>query len=76
MLDDDHRIADVAQSRQRLEQTMIVPLVESDRRLVEDVQHADETRTDLRRQADSLSLSARERRRWTVEREIPHADVL
>ena len=76
VLDDDHRIADVAQPCQRLEQALIVSLVQSDRRLIEDVQHANEARSDLRRQADALRLATGERRRRTIERQIADANVL
>ena len=75
VLDDDHRIADIAQPCQRLEQPLVVALVQSNRRLIEDVQHADETRTNLRRQANTLRLATRERRRRTIERQVPHTNV-
>ncbi len=61
VLDDDHRVAEVAQPLQRRDQPLVVALVQPDRRLVEDVEHADEARTDLRRQADPLRLAARQR---------------
>ena len=38
----------------------VVPLVETDGRLVQDVQHAHQRRADLGRQADALGLAARE----------------
>jgi hypothetical protein len=54
VLDYEHRIAEVAQPAERREQSSIVPLVQSDRRLVEDVEHAGELRANLRRQPDAL----------------------
>ncbi|MEI2718847.1 MAG: hypothetical protein V9E87_01700 [Gemmatimonadales bacterium] len=45
------------------------------RRLVEDVEHADEARADLRGEADALRLAARERAGRAVEREVVQADV-
>jgi len=46
--------------------------VEPDRRrLVEDVEHADEPGADLRREPDALALTARERRGLAVERDVP-----
>ena len=75
VLDDEHRVAEVAQREQRREQARVVALVQPDRRLVEDVEHADEPRADLRREADALSLAARERRGAAVERQVVEADV-
>ena len=42
VLDDDHRVAEVAQALERLDQLRVVALVQADRRLVEDVEHAHE----------------------------------
>ena len=71
-----HRVADVAQPLERVDQPRVVALVEADRRLVEDVEHADELRADLRREPQPLRLAARERRRRAVEREVADADVV
>jgi nucleotide-binding universal stress UspA family protein len=75
VLDDDHRVADVAQLLQRLQQALVVALVQTDRRFVEDIEHAGQPRTDLRGQANALRLAAGERFRRTVERQIVEADV-
>jgi len=40
VLDHQHRVAEVAQPRQCVEQALVVALVQADRRLVEDVHHA------------------------------------
>ena len=61
VLDDDHRVAEVAQPGERVDQPAVVALVQADRRLVEHVQRADETGADLRRQPDALRLAAGER---------------
>ena len=61
---------------QRPDQLRVVALVQADRRLVEDVEHADQRRADLRRQADPLRLAARQRRRRAVHRQVADADVL
>jgi len=50
MLDDDDRVAEVAELRESSEQTTVVALVQSDRRLVEDIEYADEPRADLCRE--------------------------
>ena len=60
VFDHDQRVSEVAQAVQRLQQLGIVPLVQADARLVQDVQHAHQLRADLRGQADPLALAARE----------------
>ena len=76
VLDHEHGVAEVAQSLERLDQPVVVALVQSDRRLVEDVEHADQRGADLRRQPDPLRLAARQRRRRAVHRQVPDADVV
>ena len=76
VLDDEHGVAEVAKPLERRDQPVVVALVEPDRRLVEDVEHADELRADLRREPQPLRLAAGERRGRTVEREIADADVV
>ncbi len=75
VLDDDHRVAEVAQPHQRVEQALVVALVQADRRLVEDVHDADEAGADLAREADALRLAARERLGAAIERQVVEADV-
>jgi hypothetical protein len=75
VLDDDHAVAAVAQLVERLDQAVVVALVQPDRRLVEDVEHADQRRADLRGQPDALRLAARQGRRGAVEAEVVEADV-
>ena len=76
VLHDQHRAAEVAQALERGDQPLVVALVQADRRLVEDVEHADQRRADLRRQPDPLRLAARERRRGALHREVADADVV
>ena len=76
VLDDDDGVAEVAEPRQRREQLAVVALVQADRRLVEDVEHAGQVRADLRRQADALPFAARQRRRAPAERQVADADVV
>src|SRR5581483_10593886 len=47
VLDDNHRVAEVAQPHECVEQPPVVALVEPDGRLVEHVQHADQPAADL-----------------------------
>ena len=58
VLDDDERVAEVAQLDERLDEPAVVSLVESDGRLVEHVEHSGEPGSDLRREADALRLPA------------------
>ncbi len=58
VLDHDHGVAEVAQPLQGRDQPFVVALVQPDRRLVEDVEHAHQARADLRGQPDALRLAA------------------
>ena len=60
VLDDEHGVAEVAEPGQRRDQLRVVPLVEPDRRLVEDVEDAHQRRPDLGREPDPLGLAARQ----------------
>ena len=70
-----HRVADVAQVLERLEQLAVVALVQPDRRLVEHVDDAGQLGADLAREPDALALAARERGRRAVERQVVEPDV-
>src|SRR4051812_7747635 len=54
VLDDNHRVAEIAEPCEGREQGAIVALVQANRRLIEHVQHAGEVRADLRGEADTL----------------------
>ena len=75
VLDDDQGVADVPQPEQRLDQPVVVPLMQPDRRLVKDVEHADQTGSDLRGEPDPLRLAAGQRGRGAIEREVVEPDV-
>ena len=75
VLDDQHRVAQVAHALQRLDQAGVVARVQADARLVQHVQHADQARADLRRQPDALRLAAGERAGRAVERQVVQPDV-
>ena len=47
VLDHDHGVALVAQALERVDETVVVALVQADGGLVEDVEHAHEARADL-----------------------------
>src|SRR4051794_11425492 len=76
MLDDEHGIAEPAQALERLEQAVVVLLVEADRGLVEDVEDARQAAADLAREADALAFAAAERARRAVEVEIIEPDIV
>ena len=75
VLDDDHGVAEVAQVLERVEQAGVVALVQADRGLVEDVEHAGQPRADLRGEADALALAAGERAGGAGEGEVVEADI-
>ena len=76
MLDDEHGVAEVAQAQEGVDEAPVVTLVQADAGLVEDVEHADERRADLRGEADALRLAAGERGRGALQREVADADVV
>ena len=76
VLDDDDRVAEIAQVRERRQQLAVVALVQADRRLVEDVQHPGQVGADLRGQPDALPLPARQRGGAAVQRQIADPDVV
>ena len=75
MLDDDHRVAEIAQPLQRRQQPVVVALMQADRRLVEHVEHAGEAGADLRGQADALALAARQRAGGARQGQIFEPDI-
>ncbi len=74
VLHDDHRVPEVAQPLQRVDQLDVVPLMKADARLVEDIEDAHELRADLRCEPDALPFPSGERPRGTIERKViePH----
>ncbi len=66
MLDHQHRIAEVAQALEGIQQARVVARMQPDGRLIQHVQHAHQPRADLGRQADALRLAAGERAGRTV----------
>ncbi len=76
VLDHQHRVAEIAHAFERRQQARVVALMQTDRRLVEHVEHALELAADLGGEPDALALAAREARRRAIEREIAHADVV
>ena len=75
VLDDDQGVAQVAQPDERLDEPVVVPLVQPDAGLVEHVEHSDQARADLGREPDALRLPAGQGAGRPVEREVVQADV-
>ena len=75
VLDHDHGVAQVPEAQQGLDQLVVVPLVQPDRRLVEHVEHPDQAAADLRRQPDALGLAAGQGAGRAVEAQVVEADV-
>ena len=76
VLDDDQRIAEVAQTFEGRQQLVVVTLMQADGRLVEDIQHAHQRRADLGRETDALAFTARQRAGRTRQCEIFQTDRL
>ena len=73
VLDHDQRVAQVLQPDQRLDQPVVVPLVQADGRLVQHVEHADQAGADLGGQPDALRLAAGEGAGAAVQRQVVQA---
>ncbi len=76
VLHDDDGVPQVAQVLERVEETGVVTLVEPDRRLIQDVQHAHQATADLGRQANALCFSTGQRAGRPAEREVVQPHVL
>ena len=74
MLDDEHRVAEVAQTFQRGDEAFVVALVQADARLVQNVEHAGQAAADLRGEADALGFAAGEGSALAFEGEVSQAD--
>ena len=75
VLDDDERVAEVAQLDERLDEAAVVALVQADARLVEHVEHAGEPGADLGGEPDALGLAAGERRGGAGQVEVVEPDL-
>ena len=75
VLDDEDGVALVAQPQQQLVHPLDVVRVQPDRRLVEDVAHVGERRSEVADHLGALRFTARERPRRPVEAEIAESDL-
>ncbi len=67
VLDDQDRVAQIAQALQDFDQAVRVARMEPDRRLIEHVQRADQMRAERGRQLNALRLAAGQRGSQAVE---------
>ena len=58
MFYDDDRIAQVAQFLETVEEALVVALVQTDARLIEDIEHIDQLAANLCGKADALTFTA------------------
>ena len=75
VLDDEDGVAEIAEGLERIEQAAVVTRVQSDGRLIEDIEYAAQARADLSCQANTLGLTAGECGGGTIQGEIAQADV-
>jgi hypothetical protein len=75
MLHHDKGVADVAEMTQGAQQFDVVPLVQADGGLVQNVEDAGEFRTHLGGQADALRFAAGQGRTFAAERQVVQSHV-
>ena len=76
MLDNDYRIALIAQVLERGQKPVIVALVQPDRGLIEHIKHARQPRADLAGQPDALAFAARQRARIACQRQVVETHIV
>ncbi len=76
MLDDDERVALVAELAQRVQQDLVVARMQADRRFVEHVADALQVAAELRGEPDALGFATRQARRRTIEAQVAEPDFL
>ncbi len=70
MLYNDQGIAQILQVHQGVQQLVVIALMQSDTRLVQNIRHSDKSRTDLCCKADSLCLPAGQARSTSRKCEV------
>src|SRR5258708_6600510 len=69
VLDDQNGVAEIAQPSQRLDEALVVALVQADARFVEHVDDAAELAAELACEPDALCLAAAQARPRSIERQ-------
>ena len=75
MLDDNHAVAHVAQLLERINKPLVITLMQTNTRLIEDIQHIHQPAAHLRCQADTLTLAARQTVRRPRKRQVRQSHV-
>ena len=75
MLDHNQRIAQIPQPFQGCNQFIIVPLMQANARLIQNIQNAHQIRANLRCQTNPLTFSAGERASCSGERQVFQPDI-
>ena len=75
MLDDDERISQIPHALQCRKELVIVTLMQTDGRFIQDVEDTDQPGTDLRRQTNALGFAAGERRGAAGECQVVEPDI-
>ena len=75
VFDDDDGVPQVPKVLQGVHQTIIISGVQTDRRLVQNVQYANQASTDLTGQSNPLAFATGERWSGAVEHEVFQTDV-
>ena len=76
VFNDDHRVALIPKVFQRPDKSVVVALVQTNRRLIEDVKNARQTRPNLRGKADTLAFPTRQRARVSAHCKVVEANVV
>ena len=75
VLDDQHRIPEVPELKESIQEAAVVPRMEADTRLVQHVQDADQAASDLSGQANALRLAARQRVGRPAQGQVPETHL-
>ena len=75
VLDHQHRVAQISEPHKRLDEAMVVSLVQANGRLIEHVQRAHKTGADLAGKANALRFSTSKGARRARQRQIVEADI-
>ena len=75
VFDDNDRVACIPQRLQALDEALVVPLVQTDAWLIQDVQHFGQPASDLRSQPNALGLATRQGAGRSVKGQVVEADV-
>ena len=74
VLHHDDRVPQIAQSLERLQQSPVVTLMESDGWFIQHVQHAGQLASDLSGQANALCFASGQSSSLTIQRQVVQSD--